>query len=87
MSCPYGNGVRRNKLQDSLPSFPEAEFNGINQPLADRGPHRQTVHKDINGLREIDLEERLWCRKLEDAPVLVQPIEPMLAKREQPWFE
>ena len=48
------------KLQNRLPGFSEAEFKGINQPLADLRPHRQTVHKDINGLCEIDLEQRLW---------------------------
>ena len=60
MACPYGNGVRRNKLQRRLPGFSEAEFKGINQPLADLRPHCQTVHKDINGRGEIDFEQRLW---------------------------
>ena len=59
MACPYGCRVRRNELQNRLSGFSEAELKGINQPLADLGSHRQTVHKNINGRGEIDLEERL----------------------------
>jgi len=57
--CPYGTGLRGEELQHRLAGFAEAKLDGINQPLADLCRQCQPVHQNVDGRREIDLEQRL----------------------------
>ena len=55
----------------------------ITDPSAGVRRNHQTIHQHEDRLAEIDVQQRLGCRKFEYLGLLVEPVEALLAKVEQ----
>src|SRR5258708_5867106 len=71
------------KFENGLPlPFPVTNFDGIDQPRTRFGINREAVDENIDGLREINVQQRLRRGKFVHAPVLIEPVEAPLLQIE-----
>ncbi len=67
------------EFQDGFAAaFAVADFDGVHQARADRGIESQTIHDDVDGLREIQIEQRFRRREFVGAAGLIEAIEAAL---------
>ena len=70
-------------LEDQFAGLAVADLDGVDEALMHVGPDGQTVDQEEDGLREIDVEERLGGGEFENLAVLEEAIEALLAELEE----
>ena len=74
-----GTGV----LEEDLGRFAIADFDGVDETLADVGRDGEAIGQDEDGLFEIDFQKRFGSGEFEGAAVLVEAAEPLAAQFEE----
>src|SRR5262249_34372380 len=70
-------------FEDHLARLAGADLDRIDEPLMQVGANGDAVHKHVERLGEIDIQERLRGGELEKPSALEQPVEAFLAQLEQ----
>ena len=76
-------GRRGGAFEDYFTSLAITDFDRIDQALMQAGADRDAIHQHQDRLAEIDIEQRLGRRKLENPARLKQPCEAFLAQLEE----
>src|SRR5450755_1054074 len=76
--------IARSSFKDNFPGFAIADFDRIDDPGTLVRRYYEAIHQSEHGFRKINVQQRFRRGKLENLPVLKQPVEAALAQIEKP---
>ncbi len=74
----------RRGFKNNLARFPIANLDGIDDARALLGGDNQPIHQPKDRFGKVDIKQRFGSRKLEDLPLLKEPVEAAFAQVEEP---